>query len=98
MPEAGHSAGQARRSAEEQYAGEQRQFQAGTSTWFPVLQRQIDLIAARSREMRARADAGEPIANLERATAETIVRCESQAVWPHARALGGIGVIHRRTS
>ena len=62
----------ARRSAEEQYASEQRQFQAGTSTVFLVLQRQADFIAARSREVRARADAGEAIANLDRATAATI--------------------------
>jgi HAE1 family hydrophobic/amphiphilic exporter-1 len=62
----------ARRSAEEQYASEQRQFQAGTSTVFLVLQRQTDLIAARSREVRARADAGEAAANLDRATAGTI--------------------------
>jgi HAE1 family hydrophobic/amphiphilic exporter-1 len=62
----------ARRSAEEQYASEQRQFHAGTSTVFLVLQRQTDLIAARSREVRARADAGEAIANLDRATAGTI--------------------------
>jgi hypothetical protein len=31
-----------------------------------------DLIAARSREARARADAGEAIANLDRETAATI--------------------------
>jgi hydrophobic/amphiphilic exporter-1 (mainly G- bacteria), HAE1 family len=66
------AAGLARRSAEEQYASEQRQFQAGTSTVFLVLQRQTDLIAARSREVRSRADAGEAIANLDRATAGTI--------------------------
>jgi HAE1 family hydrophobic/amphiphilic exporter-1 len=62
----------ASRSAEEQYTSEQRQFQAGTSTVFLVLQRQTDLIAARSREVRARADAGEALANLDRATAGTI--------------------------
>ena len=66
------AAGLARSSAEEQYASEQRQFQAGTSTVFLVLQRQTDLIAARSREVRARADAGESLANLDRATAATI--------------------------
>ena len=59
----------ARRSAEGQYASEQRQFQAGTSTVFLVLQRQSDLIAARGREIRARADLGEAMASLERATA-----------------------------
>jgi len=62
----------ARRSAEEQYASEQRQFQAGTSSVFLVLQRQTDLIAARGREVRAHADFAEALANLDRATARTI--------------------------
>ena len=62
----------ASRSADEQYTSEQRQFQAGTSTVFLVLQRQTDLIAARSREVRARADVVEALANLDRATARTI--------------------------
>jgi outer membrane protein TolC len=62
----------ARRSAEEQYASEQRQFEAGTSSTFLVLQRQTDFITARSREVRAHADLGEAIVNLDRATARTI--------------------------
>jgi outer membrane protein TolC len=62
----------ASRSADEQYTSEQRQFQAGTSTVFLVLQRQTDLITARSREIRARADLAESVANLDRATARTI--------------------------
>jgi outer membrane protein TolC len=62
----------ARRSAEEQYSSEQRQFQAGTSTVFLVLQRQTELVSARSREVRAKADLGEAQANLDRATASTI--------------------------
>jgi HAE1 family hydrophobic/amphiphilic exporter-1 len=62
----------ARQSAEDQYASEQRQFQAGTSTVFLLFQRQSDLIAARSREVRARADLAEAQANLERATAQTL--------------------------
>ncbi len=66
------AAGVARRSAEEQYASEQRQFQAGTSSVFLVLQRQTDMISARAREVRARADAAEAIANLDRATASTL--------------------------
>ena len=37
-----------------------------------VLQRQTDLIAARTREVRARADLGEAQAGLDRATARTI--------------------------
>jgi outer membrane protein TolC len=62
----------ARHYADEQYASEQRQFQAGTSTVFLVLQRQTDLIAARTREARARADLGEASANLDRALARTL--------------------------
>jgi HAE1 family hydrophobic/amphiphilic exporter-1 len=62
----------AREYAEQQYASEQRQFQAGTSTVFLVLQRQTDLIVARTREVRARADVGEAESNLERATATTL--------------------------
>lgn len=66
------AASNARKDAEEQYASEQRQFQAGTSTVFLVLQRQTDLISARTREARARADLGEAAANLDRATARTL--------------------------
>ncbi len=66
------SAARARQSAEEQYQSEQRQFQAGTSTVFLVLQRQTDLIAARTREVRAQADVGRAAADLDRATAQTI--------------------------
>ena len=62
----------ARRYAEDQYASEQRQFQAGTSTVFLVLQRQTDLIAARTREVRAEADTGEAKANLDRALSRTL--------------------------
>jgi hydrophobic/amphiphilic exporter-1 (mainly G- bacteria), HAE1 family len=59
----------ARQSAEQQYESEQRQFQAGTSTTFLVLQRQTDLITARSRETRASSDMAEAGANLDRAVA-----------------------------
>jgi outer membrane protein TolC len=62
----------ARLYAEQQYSSEQRQFQAGTSTVFLVLQRQTDLITARTREVRARADLGEADANFDRAVARTI--------------------------
>jgi HAE1 family hydrophobic/amphiphilic exporter-1 len=62
----------ARRSADEQYASEQRQFQAGTSSVYLVLQRQTELIAARSREIRAQADLGQANASLDRATAHTL--------------------------
>jgi HAE1 family hydrophobic/amphiphilic exporter-1 len=62
----------ARKSAEEQYASEERQFQAGTTTVFLVLQRQTELISARTREARSEADLGEAQANLDRALARTI--------------------------
>jgi HAE1 family hydrophobic/amphiphilic exporter-1 len=62
----------ARQSAEEQYTSEQRQFQSGTSTVFLVLQRQTDLIVARTREVRAQADLAVAAANLDRATASTL--------------------------
>ncbi|HTB11700.1 MAG TPA: efflux RND transporter permease subunit [Bryobacteraceae bacterium] len=62
----------ARQSAEEQYSSEERQFQAGTSTVFLVLQRQTDLIVARTREVRAKADVAIAAANLDRATARTL--------------------------
>jgi HAE1 family hydrophobic/amphiphilic exporter-1 len=62
----------ARQSAEEQYASEQRQLQAGTSTVFLVLQRQTDLIVARTREVRAQADLAVAAANLDRAIARTL--------------------------
>ncbi len=62
----------ARESAEAQYASEQRQLQSGTSTVFLVLQRQTDLITARTREVRAQADLAVAGANLDRATATTL--------------------------
>ncbi len=67
------SAQSASKFAEEQYQSEQRQFQAGTSSVFLVLQRQTDLIAARSREIRAKADLGNALADLDRATARTLI-------------------------
>lgn len=57
-----------RRSAEEQYNSEQRQFRAGTSTLFLVQQRQNAMITARSQERRAEADLGSAVAAYEMAT------------------------------
>jgi outer membrane protein TolC len=62
----------ARASAEEQYQSEQRQFQSGTSTVFLVLQRQTDLIASRTREVRAKAEVAEASAGVGRATGSTL--------------------------
>jgi HAE1 family hydrophobic/amphiphilic exporter-1 len=61
-----------RQSAEAQYESEQRQFRAGISTVYLVLQRQTELITARTRELRANADLGIAIPDLDRATASTI--------------------------
>jgi HAE1 family hydrophobic/amphiphilic exporter-1 len=72
----------ARRSAEEQYASEQRRFQAGTTIVFLVLQRQTDLVTARSREVRGSADLAEALANFDRATARTIETQHIQLVNP----------------
>jgi len=62
----------ARAAAEEQYASEQRQFQAGVSTMFLVFERQNRFIVARSGEVRARADLAEAIADMDRAVARTL--------------------------
>jgi hydrophobic/amphiphilic exporter-1 (mainly G- bacteria), HAE1 family len=66
------AAGMAVRAAQEQYESEQRQFQAGASIMFLVLQRQTTLIIARSAEVRTRADLAEAIANVDRAIAHTL--------------------------
>jgi HAE1 family hydrophobic/amphiphilic exporter-1 len=58
--------------ARQQYDSEQRQFQAGTSSVFLVLQRQTELINARTRAVRAEADSGVSAANLDRALARTL--------------------------
>ena len=62
----------ARAAAEEQYESEQRQFQSGVSTMFLVFERQNRFIAARSSEVRARADLAEAIADMDRAVAHTL--------------------------
>ncbi|WP_263410335.1 TolC family protein [Terriglobus tenax] len=68
------AAQRARQLAEDQFASEQRQFKAGTSSVFLVLQRQNELINARLREIRATADSGEAEADFDRATANTLKR------------------------
>jgi len=60
--------------AQQQYDSEQRQFKAGTSSVFLVLQRQNELITAKLREIRATADRGEAQADFDRATANTLHR------------------------
>ncbi|MFN2455458.1 MAG: TolC family protein [Pyrinomonadaceae bacterium] len=66
------SAAAARSSAEQQYASEQRMFKAGTTTVFLVLQRQTELLSARSRELQAQTDLNKSISSLQRATGNTL--------------------------
>jgi HAE1 family hydrophobic/amphiphilic exporter-1 len=66
------SATEARRTAEEQYASEQRQFSAGTSTVFLVIQRQTAMITTRTQHARAEVDLNKSLAELRRATGQTL--------------------------
>jgi outer membrane protein TolC len=63
---------QARSLAEQQYASEQRRFDAGTSTVFLVLQRQTAMIATRTQYARAEADQRRSLAELQHATGQTL--------------------------
>ena len=66
------SAAASRSSAEQQYASEQRQLRAGTTTVFLVLQRQTELLAARARELQAQTDLNKAVSSLNRATGSTL--------------------------
>jgi len=66
------SAAASRASAEQLFESEQRQFRAGTSTVFLVLQRQTELLTARSRELQAQTDLNKAISNFRRATGNTL--------------------------
>ncbi|HEY0077239.1 MAG TPA: TolC family protein [Pyrinomonadaceae bacterium] len=66
------SAAATRSSAEQQYESEQRQFRAGTTTLFLVLQRQTELLNARGRELQAQTDLNKAIAEFQRATGNTL--------------------------
>ena len=62
----------ARVSAEQLSESEQRQFRAGTTTLYLVLQRQTDLLAARGRELQAQTDLNKAISEFQRATGTTL--------------------------
>ncbi|MBV8344433.1 MAG: TolC family protein [Candidatus Eremiobacteraeota bacterium] len=61
-----YAASQSRQSAEAVYASEVRKFHAGTSTTFLVLQRQVQLAAARGRELQAQTDLNKAVVELQR--------------------------------
>lgn len=61
-----------REATEKQYASEQRKFDAGQSTLFLVLDRQTSLTNARGAELRAQTDLNKAIAELQRATGNSL--------------------------
>lgn len=66
------AAAAARSASEQQYASEQRRFDAGQSTLFLVLERQTALTTARGNELRAQTDLNKAIAELQRATGNSL--------------------------
>jgi outer membrane protein len=66
------SAAAARNASEQQYMSEQRRFDAGQSTLFLVLERQTALTTARGNELRAQTDLNKAIAELQRATGNSL--------------------------
>jgi HAE1 family hydrophobic/amphiphilic exporter-1 len=61
-----------RGASEQQYASEQRKFDSGQSTFFLVLERQNALAAARGLELRAQTELNKAVAELQRATGNSL--------------------------
>jgi HAE1 family hydrophobic/amphiphilic exporter-1 len=61
-----------RSASEQQYASEQRKFEAGQSTFFLVLERQNAYAAARGNELRAQTELNKAVAELQRATGNSL--------------------------
>jgi outer membrane protein TolC len=66
------SAAAARAAAEQLFESEQRQFQAGTTTFYLVQQRQTELITARGRELQAQTDLNRAISEFQRSIGSTL--------------------------
>ncbi len=66
------AAAAAREAGEQQYQSEQRKLDAGQSTVFLVLERQTALTAARGNELRAQTDLNKALAELQRATGNSL--------------------------
>lgn len=66
------SAAAARDAAEQLFASEQRQFQAGTTTFYLVQQRQTELVIARGRELQAQTDLNRAISEFQRSIGSTL--------------------------
>jgi HAE1 family hydrophobic/amphiphilic exporter-1 len=65
------SAAASRGSTEQLYESEKRRLESGTSTLYLVLQRQQELVVARSNELQAQTELNKSIANFQRATGST---------------------------
>ena len=61
-----------RSATEQQYQSEQRKFDAGQSTFFLVLERQTALANARGLELRAQTELNKAVAELQRATGNSL--------------------------
>jgi HAE1 family hydrophobic/amphiphilic exporter-1 len=61
-----------RNATEQQYQSEQRKFDSGQSTFFLVLERQNALAAARGLELRAQTELNKAVAELQRATGNSL--------------------------
>jgi len=66
------SAAISRENSEKQYASEQRKLDAGQSDVYKVLERQTALTTARSNELRAQTELNKSIAELQRATGNSL--------------------------
>lgn len=66
------AAASSRASAEQQYESQQRQFRAGTTTVFLVLQSQTALLSARANELQAQTALNKAISQLQHATGNTL--------------------------
>ncbi len=66
------SAAIARSTAEQQYESEKRKLDVGQSTVFLVLERQTALATARGNELRAQTDLNKAVAELQRATGNSL--------------------------
>lgn len=66
------AAAASRISAEQLAESEKRQFRAGTTTFYLVLQRQTELLVARGRELQAQTDLNRAISEFQRATGTTL--------------------------
>lgn len=66
------SARDARAAAEELYSSELRQFRQGTTTFYLVQQRQIELAAARGRELQSQTDLNKAVSEFQRSIGATL--------------------------